>query len=45
MNKTKLMSKTEPEAWSHGTDRQWPEGRGGVGTGGTKGKGLVKEHM
>ena len=40
----KQMNKLEPEAWKHGTDRQWPEGRG-EDNGGKKWKGSVKKHV
>ena len=43
MNKNKLMSKIEPEAWKQGTDWQQPERKGEGDNGGKKGKGLVKE--
>ena len=39
------MNKIEPQAWKHGTDWQWPEGRGKGHNGGKKGKGLLKEHV
>ena len=43
--KRTLRSKIEPEAWKHGTDWQWPEGRGERDNGGKKGKGLVNKHV
>ena len=43
MNKNKLTSKTELEAWKHGTD--WQQPKVGEDNGGKKGKGLVKEHV
>ena len=42
MNKTKLMSTTEPAAWRQGTGWRRPEGRREGDKGGKKGKGLVK---
>ena len=45
MNKNKLTSKIELEAWKHGTDWQRPEGRGEGDNGGKKGKGLIREHV
>ena len=45
MNKNKLMSKIEPQAWKNGTDWQWPEGRREEVIGGKKRKGLIKEHV
>ena len=45
MKKIKLISKIDPEAWKHGTDRQQPEGSGEGDNGGNTGKGLVKEQV
>ena len=45
MNKNKLMSKIEPEAWKHGIDWQRPEAWEEEDHGGKRGKGLVKEHV
>ena len=35
----------QPQAWKHGADWQWPEGRTEGDSGGKKGKGLDKEHV
>ena len=39
------MNKREPQAWKHGTDCKWAEGRWEGDNGGNKGKGLDKEHV
>ena len=35
----------DPQAWKHGTDWQWQQGKGEGDNGGKKGKGIDKEHV
>ena len=39
------MNKIEPQAWKHGRDWKWPEGREEGDNGRRKGKGLGRERV
>ena len=39
------MNEIEQQAWKHGTDWKWPEGKGAGDNGGKKGNRLDKEHI